>query len=294
MNKINAVAAKYFPEHTVIENIESPSLSHYVDFLTTTKPASGKPVMPDRYALSISPSNNDWAGGSMADAKRIITQGYEPKALKEVEVMNLEQIGAIEVNRDMMGCVPDVGAYLSGAPDCMMDFTLTAPKKFASLYISFSYSWQVESKLVEYYSAKIYGLYNTLLAQNYEVEIHAYSFATLGNKTNDSLIVHGFPLAQFGYKISPQLLAAVFHPTFLRRLRAPYMLMNHNSYAAGYTRPAPAGLQAEINQGGSVLLKSLNEIPELLDIKKYSRTQQRNAIDAAIDTAIAVIASNQD
>jgi len=293
MSLFNQLVPKYYPEHSVFESVSSPSLSDYVKFLTTTKPDNGRPVLPDSYELCMSEAEErrQWAGGSMADAMRIITQGYEPEALKEIEFQTLEQQGALEIHRDMMGCVPDVGAYLAGAPDCMVDFSLTAPKKFASLYISYSYSWQIDADVVEYYSAKIYNLYNTLLAQNYEVEIIAYSVITLGSAKNDRMIVHSFPLAQFGYKISPQLLAAVFHPTFLRRIRVPYMFMNHSSDSAGVTRSIPAGLQLELNQNGAVVLKSLSEISGLID-QKLSKESKKKAIDDTISAALKQLADN--
>src|ERR1041384_934490 len=96
----------------------------WTEFLDT---ATRTPTLPD--AESRRTVHDEWQGGTWAEALRLAVDGWPP-ALAEADVTVPElQDGAglshsvtmLEPVWDVTGSEVDVGAYLSGIPECMVD-----------------------------------------------------------------------------------------------------------------------------------------------------------------------------
>lgn len=208
-----------------------------------------------------SKKRTEWAGGTYKQAVGNLKSGVNVREHKGFDVEYAHTENSLEIHAvwDRVGAVPDVGAFLSGAPNCMIDFEQVASTKFISLYVNLAYHMNVEAETVEYYMKQVFNLYTKLLSEGYQVEIIGYVYSLLDDTDVNGSIYQQVNISRFGTEISPSSLAAVLHPTFVRHLYLNFASRNFDDLGCGKPKALPQEVVSKIKANGSVVLPTLND-----------------------------------
>ncbi|MEV7090663.1 hypothetical protein AB0O07_33170 [Streptomyces sp. NPDC093085] len=171
--------------------------------------------------------NNEWAGGSWEEALRLAEDGWTT-VLPEVdaEVAELRERVADEVVTtslvpawDVTGSEVDVGVYLSGTPECMVDAVpqrMSARGRVVTFLIPTGYNNKTPHSAVHNRGVALAALCSAIIATGHSVEIWS-GFCTYVTDTDR--------FASVARVISPaepfdtaRLMYVMAHPTMLRRL----------------------------------------------------------------------------
>lgn len=123
------------------ETIDGKNLTRVYDslaeFADSAKAALRHPDMPERVA-STDDDRTKWCGGSFADALTMARKGWTDHL---AETLELAESAVTLADRehmmdsfnepvwDVTGAMVDVGAYLAGTPECMIDYPLSKTSK---------------------------------------------------------------------------------------------------------------------------------------------------------------------
>lgn len=81
------------------------------------------------------------------------------------------------VRMDIQGCGYDMGAVVSGEPECCIAMDNPNVKECVDIYIDIGYPGNTKASVIAYRGVAIYKLINTLLTQGYIVTIHMCRYA---------------------------------------------------------------------------------------------------------------------
>ena len=266
------------------------SLNSYVEYLDTkhcegtkSRPNKAGTYYDDKLAKRDSQERIALAGGSYKDAVNNLRTGVNVREHKGFDVDYSHSENNLEIHAvwDRVGAVPDVGAFLSGAPNCMIDFEQVPSTKFISLYVNLCYHQGVEAETVEYYMKQVFNLYNRLLGEGYQVEIIGYVYSKIDDAHTNGKLYQQVNISRFGTEISPSSLAAILHPTFVRHLYLQFAARNFDDMGCGQPKALPIEVAAKIKENGSAVLPTLND---------YSGefSKQKNKIHDDVINAVAI------
>lgn len=83
-------------------------------------------------------SFNFYGSNSYEEGREIVRHGVNVEKI-DLQIKNLKEISnrvTIDIEHGVSGAVVDIGAYLEGTPECMMDFPLVQDVKFIDVVIS--------------------------------------------------------------------------------------------------------------------------------------------------------------
>ncbi|HEY0448535.1 DUF7192 family protein [Actinophytocola sp.] len=170
--------------------------------------------------------DSEWAGGTWAEALRLAVDGW-PLALRDADVTVgalRERAGlgvaatTLEPTWDVTGSEVDVGAYLAGVPECMVDATprrTSRRGRVVTFLVPTSYSHRTPHEQVRNRGIALATLCAAIIGAGHSVEIWSGWACMVGADRHAAVarvVSAGEPL-DIG-----RLIFAVAHPLMLRRL----------------------------------------------------------------------------
>jgi hypothetical protein len=193
------------------------------------------------------------AGGAYAEALRLAREGW-PEGLKKIEpiVRRVDDLIAHAIPEprpvyDIVGDAPDVGAYLAGIPEHMLQMeTQEGAARIVRVLVNVSVSAHVPTRTIEARGAMACALVDALERAGYRVELHVGDRSDC-NVDGKHYVYHARAvLKRADEPLSLDRIAfPLMHPAFARRLmfRAFELIrdreMRDAFMDAGYGRPAP-------------------------------------------------------
>jgi hypothetical protein len=198
------------------------SLDAFADHIADVMAKGGELYQEDQ--------RNFWSGASMADALNMAHTGWEEKLAETLNISESavelaerehEVMRFTEVAYDVCGDSVDIGRYLAGEPECMMDWPLqptSAVGRVITLCASVSASGSVDSSDLIERGQVIAALALALshIGHSIELWVDASSEASdgSGKTTRQRILVKGA-----NDTLDPaRILYAFAHPSMLRRL----------------------------------------------------------------------------
>ncbi len=251
-------------KHGPVECRSFPSLREFADVAIT--------VGNNAHSHYRDESNtDDWGGGINAStAYRMATvDGWEPAKpgvdgfTVDMSALTMAEREAhtFEYRNDVTGSVPDIGLYLSGEPECMMDsYPIVKPVKsfVVRIVVPFGYRADVEAEWARQRGTAIIGLLDALTAAGYSLEIWGVS-AQFANKRGKQIRrAYAVKIHDAADIYDPKMIAfGTGHPAMHRKLR--FLAAEHENYqATGKTvEPDLRDLPLEAQEGATIVLPLL-------------------------------------
>jgi len=148
-------------------------------------------------------ANEGWDEG-IKKIKKLQNLASKGQAVEQVEVMNV------------CGAYVDVATYLSGVPDCFVDYETVEATKFIKLYFDMTANGNVELEQFLSYSNAIVSIIDKLESEGYRVELNTYTAVSLYDKNTNVLTT--IRVKNYSESVNINTIAFAFHPSFLRRL----------------------------------------------------------------------------
>lgn len=203
------------------------------------------------------PSSEDsaldsWAGGaSLTEAKSLMAKGWKD-LLPEVKRLTAEYehvfesalINTFDPIADVAGQVVDMGKYLTGEPECMIDFrpvTLTKVGRVVAIHVNNTASSSIDTKMITARGAAICALVDMIERTGNVVEVIAETVITSYGNNNLSYAVTA--KASSEALDMGRLLFVLAHPAMLRRIMFAVMereskpIISEFGIGGGYGRP---------------------------------------------------------
>lgn len=170
--------------------------------------------------------NSKWAGSaSIEEAQALVKGGWDKrpnlsKLSKDIDSQTSSDIDRMAMEHQVQGAYVDVGAYLEGVPECMVEFVDQPEPKVVTLAFNISTWATMSTKAFANRGAVTLAICNKLQLAGYAVEIKAYC-SVKGTKGGEARSRH---TTIFTVKESSQLLdedSLAFwccHPSALRRI----------------------------------------------------------------------------
>ncbi|GIG68115.1 DUF7192 family protein [Phytomonospora endophytica] len=173
--------------------------------------------------------NDEWAGATWEEALRLAVDGWTvPLTEVEVTVGALREraglgssVTSLEPVWDVTGAEVDVGAYLSGVPECMVDAVprrVSRRGRVVSFLITGSYEHTTPHEQVRNRGLALAALCAAIIAAGHGVEIWS-GYATMVGPARDIRASAVARVISAGERLDVgRLIFAVAHPAMLRRL----------------------------------------------------------------------------
>lgn len=126
---------------------------------------------------SVDRSSDSWAGGSMENALRMVDTGWNgrPSLGDKAKGMTLTGTAPAHSTRhSVSGAVVDMGEYLAGMPECMIDFVEEPAPRIVKLGVNLVASGGNEPSTFERRGAVVLALVESLTAAGFGVEVTVY------------------------------------------------------------------------------------------------------------------------
>jgi len=134
-----------------------------------------------------SPSYYGMSGNTKQEARRYANQvlhGYmgtaEATPVVDVPSDTLDPI-SVDCCLDMYGAYPDIGTYLSGAPECMVNFTPPPNTRMITIAVSNCCSGEVTKSQLDKIGRALAGLIKGIEDKGYQVRLDCYMINYVGH-----------------------------------------------------------------------------------------------------------------
>jgi hypothetical protein len=239
-----------------VTDVALPPLPSWHDFLDAAR-------APETIHGSGRHGDDDWCGGSWSEALRLAVDGW-PLALREADVTvgalrERAGLGAaaitLEPTWDVTGSEVDVGAYLAGVPECMVDAVprrTSTRGRVVTFVVPATYLSTTPHRLVRNRGIALATLCAAIIGAGHSVEIWSGWSCMVGRDRHTAMarvISAGEPL-DVG-----RLVFAVAHPLMCRRLwfavwdaqqRPLAKRMNADNYGSPPYHCLPGDLPGEV------------------------------------------------
>jgi len=108
----------------------------------------------DGAAREESRNKMEWTKCTFAEALQMARHGWPEGTKKAKRLLDKLEVPVLQANHDttvhdVTGAYVDVGTYVTGAPECMVDFQPdTRPVRFAHIVVGGNYNWRVDTEAV--------------------------------------------------------------------------------------------------------------------------------------------------
>lgn len=183
-------------------------------------------ALPKSQRKSSTSTNSTWCGSAnLESAQELVKGGWDKrpnlsKLSKDIDSETSSEIDKMAMEHQVQGAYVDVGAYLEGVPECMVEFVDQPEPKVVTLAFNISTWSTMTKKAFANRGAVTLAICNKLQLAGYAVEIKAYC-SVKGTKSGKARSRH---TTIFTVKPSNQLLdedSLAFwccHPSALRRI----------------------------------------------------------------------------
>ena len=221
----------------------------FVQYVTTT------PVDPNCYFAasgcglsSEAEHGKEWdLGATWADAVEMGTNGWDKatKDLHKIRASNesVMDLGAPSYEWDVMGFEPDIPEFLSGEPDCMLNWSEDEATPIIRIGIDCSYSAGNSGRYAVNLGGATLSLVDALEGAGYMVELTA-TFRGAGGYGDSKISVNTDVIVKTTdeYSDVSRVGYAIAHPAFFRKLYFRYLELLDDKHqrmlGSGYGRPA--------------------------------------------------------
>lgn len=230
---------------------------------------------------SIDRGMDSWAGNcNMKQAQELALRGWSEhlpmvKRLTDSLEHHFDNalVNTFDPIADVSGQVVDMGKYLSGEPECMIDFrpvTLTKVGRVVSIHVNNTYSGSTNADAVVKRGAAICALIDCIEKTGNVVEVFAESVISGRSSGGDILSYSVRVKASTDAMDMGKLLFAIAHPAMLRRMVFAVMERENSAIRSAFNIGSGYGIPAECVQANAdaILVKPpkhgdiLNSDPE--------------------------------
>jgi hypothetical protein len=178
---------------------------------------------PGGIGSEVSRSNTNFTGvETYEDAKKVSFEGFDVSdvvaTLSELE----ESFEAQEVatRHDVQGAFVDVGAYMTGEPECMIDFVETEkPNSAVKIVFDICESYKITIKQMINRAACLAGVVSHLEKEGIPTEVHLLMPNELSKYYGRGTLTGVFiKIKEVNERLNINLLTGVLHPAFFRRI----------------------------------------------------------------------------
>lgn len=224
-------------------------------------------------------NSNEFSGCSFDEAVSFARHGWPEGAAKAKRLLDRLQLHVPQAvhsvtHHDVTGSYVDVGEYLQGVPECMVDFREDRrPARFAHIVVSATFSANITTQAVIQRGATIAAVVDALETQGIRCTVDLLFQSTDYNKA-DTFEVR-VPIKEAHAPLNLDTLTfGVAHPAYLRRLmfavmeQYPADVRDHYKVGIGY------GLSRPIKDiPGTIIFQTVGEKESWSEADSLARIQ---------------------
>lgn len=171
---------------------------------------------------------------SLQEAIDLATNGWESGIKKLASELELAVSGNMEVQHNIVGSIVDVGAYLSGSPECMIEFIdmVERDKPELTMYVGLTYHGGIDGEDALKYAMKVIETV-VMFSKDYDIKLVGAFCSQQGDIYDTQFIT----IKDTYQNLVLNNLAFAFHPSYFRRIWFRY-IETKDYRAYGYGRPA--------------------------------------------------------
>ena len=171
----------------------------------------------NRMASAVSGSSRFTGTDSAAEYEDMMRNGYAHgvKGVEGLEGLSTDASDKIQFERSVGGAFPIVPAFLHGAPDAML-MPVAKPAEAVrglTLVIDGAFHAGIKSWEVAEYAKSVMRLLAWLAAEGVETAV----YSVIAMRHNGDRVIWTTPIREAGGVMQPERIAAICHPSFLRR-----------------------------------------------------------------------------
>ena len=204
--------------------------------------------------------DEEWTGGinSLTQYFELLKNGYLPA----VEALNIQAPifdHSLNFVPDVVGQFNDIGAYMEGRPECMLNFQEVETNKFVKIYINPATGYKVKGQELMEKARLIHSGISELEAKGYRVE--CYLFNSFVKCENYGKIDISIKIKDFQDSLIPS-----FHGLLLGHIATTRLLMY--SFASLFHSDNTLGPAVENNPNGEGLVfRFISDNKEVIKMK---------------------------
>lgn len=151
----------------------------------------------------------------------------------------------------------DIGAVMSGEPECWLNEITLKDDKFITLKIQGTYPWRVDKDVVIKNGSKLFAICSSLERQGYLTEIDfIYSLKACESRNPNKFTTIMIPLKKYDDILDYKKLGILLSPSFFRRGILRLLEIEYGTNVTeGYGKP--------VTEEGEISLSKINEINKL-------------------------------
>jgi hypothetical protein len=257
------------------------TLTDIVDAMRWSNEDSGRP-------LSSKSGRSSWTGTDSLDAYRDMLQYGWPEAMQDrptdLDDLFTDAADQLAFLPDVAGAFPIVPAYLSGRPDCMLRPVPQPSDRLRSvtLILDGSFNASTEAETVRRHAFSVMALVAQLEAERVEVAVEI----VVSTEVRGQAVVYSSPVRQMGEALQPERLAAMLHPSWLRRCWFAQVEYDHYVQKLAHTGQCRSGFGRAAGVDRSMIEAALPEAQCVIVLPKPGRGNPASAAREAINVRL--------
>lgn len=233
----------------------------------------------DLSSCKISADGSNWAGTATMQQYRDMLRDGWPEGLGDsegLEGLSTDAAERLSFKRSVGGAFPIVPAYLSGAPDAML-MPYTAPMdsvRGLTLVCDGSFSAYTASDTALKYAQSVMRLVAWLQAEQIDTSV----YMTITVTANGRRLIYLVPIHETGQILQPERIAAMVHPSFLRRAWFAMFEYEYHVLGDASCRSCTSGFGQAATTTSEELRQALPEAFSAIVLPKVGRGDPMKAV----------------
>lgn len=223
--------------HTItkVNDRQYTARTHFDSVNELVETINTKPFDKDRKAISERIDKDFFGVSSWKECTKLQASGYVPKGGFDLDIeVNPTLETKEEFVMDYAGIMPDVGVYLSGEPQCMVNyFTSEAEVKVLKLAIQCNCNGGYTAQQLIKHSEEVFHAVRWAQSKGYQIELVALLYNSMGSTEETFTIT----LMKQGDVISASRIAAAIHVSLFRCLWFTWAYKTYGSCGGSINPP---------------------------------------------------------
>ena len=190
------------------------SLDSFIDTAITSKRAKG-----EHYSYSSEKEDSGWSGSeSLQETLEIAENGYElDKISAELEAIESSEQYELRQSFQVSGGEVEIGRFMTGEPECMIEFDIIESNKFVNIIIGVTESAGISSEQILNRAVSVCSIVDYLENNKYRVRL-SLAIANVNIDHAQGIDLTVVDVKDYKEPMSIARLAGILHTGFYRRL----------------------------------------------------------------------------
>jgi hypothetical protein len=231
--------------------------------------------------------SRDFCGtASLEEYRDMLTNGWQHgvEGVEGLDGLASDASERLAFVRNVGGAFPIVPAHIAGMPNSMLSPTIQKADSVRglTLVIDTCFNAGVNAETVLSYARTVMRMVAWLMAEQIDVAVYAVVPIMLG-QSRSKRVMYVTPIREAGQVLQPERVAAILHPSWLRR--AWFSMLEHDYHERGISDAAPCkgGYGSVTHANAEEMRAAIPEAYSVILLPKIGQHDPEQAIREAVN-----------